>query len=193
LGKDGRPSRPRDRASGRVSSDQSRASAGRLIVSVETVPGAGSSPLLRNSTKETAMKLSHLALPFVLSFTFVAAGCSGSDGEINVEAASAALTDKGQDSLFTIKVVAARDDGYSLEGLVVKATPEDKDAIVVACNANDANGNKTLDKDESLGCAEGAENQFDATLAGKEIKVELFAQIDGKEERVGESTWKPAN
>ena len=43
------------------------------------------------------------------------AGCSGNDGKIEVAAASSALTDEGNDTLFTITVVEARDDEYALD------------------------------------------------------------------------------
>src|SRR5690606_1879174 len=50
-------------------------------------------------------------------------GCSGNDGEIEVEAASSALTDQGNDALFTVKLVEAREGSYELAGVHVKVTP----------------------------------------------------------------------
>ena len=38
-------------------------------------------------------------------------------------------------------------------------------------------------------CTEPAENRLGKDLAGKEIEVELFAKIDGAEERVGDATY----
>lgn len=119
-------------------------------------------------------------------------GCSSGDGEIAVDAATTPLTTEGNDALFTIRIVEARETGYPLAGLVVKALPDGKDPIVVSCTAVDANGNSALDKDESLTCAEAGTNVLDATIAGAELEVELFAQIDGKEEKVGSATWIPA-
>ncbi|MDF2698377.1 MAG: hypothetical protein K0S65_6761, partial [Labilithrix sp.] len=98
---------------------------------------------------------------------------------------------EGNDKLFTVRVVAAREGGYALEGLVVKAILDGKDPVKLACSATDTNGNGKLDKDEKLECSEPAENQLDASLAGKEIDVELYAQIDGEETKVGGATWTP--
>jgi hypothetical protein len=129
----------------------------------------------------------------LLAVAFVAlgalGGCSGNDGKIEVDAASSALTDQGGDTLFSIKLVEARDDGYALDGVKVKVTPEDKDAIDVTCKINDVNSNSKLDKGDTLTCTEPAENRLGKDLAGKEIEVELFAQIDGKEERVGDGDY----
>jgi len=139
------------------------------------------------------MKLSILGL---FAFTFVlgafAAGCSSSDGEISVTAATTPLTEKGSDALFTIKVVDGVEEGYALEGLIVKVTPEGKSEIKPVCTPNDVNGNKKLEKNESVTCVENAANELDATLAGKELKVELFAKVDGEEKSIGESKWTVA-
>jgi hypothetical protein len=116
-------------------------------------------------------------------------GCSGNDGKIEVESASSALTDQGGDSLFTIKLVEARDEGYAFDGVHVKVTPEDKDAIDLNCTINDLNTNKKLDKGDTLTCVEPAENKLGKDLAGKEIDVELFVKIDGDEERVGDASY----
>jgi lipopolysaccharide export system protein LptA len=124
--------------------------------------------------------------------TSLLAGCSGSDGEIKIEAGTSALTDKGKDALFTIEVTAAREGGYDLEGLAVKATLEGKDAVTLVCSANDANTNKKLDKGEKLTCTEGETNAFDATTVGKAVTVELTAKIDAKDTRIGEAIWTPA-
>jgi hypothetical protein len=133
-----------------------------------------------------------LALLFAVATSFAAlTGCSSSDGEISVQTASSPLTAEGNDKLFTIKIVQARDGGYALDGLVVKATPDGKDAITVACTPNDTNGNKALDKDETLDCSEAATNQFDTTLAGTDVDVVLYAQIDNEQKEVGSATWTP--
>lgn len=120
-----------------------------------------------------------------------AVGCSGSDGEISVASASAAPTDAPNEPLFTVKVEAAREGGYALTGLEVKATPDGKDAVTLSCTPKDENANQKLDEGESLACAEGAANVFGKDTLGKEVEVELFAQIDGKATRVGAATWKP--
>lgn len=116
-------------------------------------------------------------------------GCSGNDGKIEVDATSSALTDQGGDTLFSIRLVEARDDGYALDGVKVKVTAADKDAIDVTCKINDLNASSKLDKGDTLTCTEPAENRLGKDLAGKEIEVELFAQIDGKEERVGDGDY----
>ena len=121
--------------------------------------------------------------------TVTVAGCSGNDGKIEVDSGSAALTDQGSDTLFTMKLVEARDEGYALDGVKVKVTPEDKDAIEVTCKINDLNSNSKLDKGDTLACTEPAENKLGKDLAGKEIEVELFAKIDGAEERIGDASY----
>jgi hypothetical protein len=133
------------------------------------------------------------------SFTFVSvlalglfsAACSGNDGEISVEPANVPLTEKGNDSLFTVSVVKSSDDGYATDSFKVRVTPDGKDAIDVFCTLNDVNTNQKLDKGDKLNCSEPAENKLDATLAGKEVKVELFAKVDDEEERIGDATWTP--
>lgn len=133
------------------------------------------------------MKLGSVLVSFVAAV--VVAGCSGNDGKIEVESAGATLTDKGGDSLFTIKLVEARDEGYALDGLRVKVKPDGKDAVDVTCTVNDLNTNNKLDKGDTMSCAEPATNAFGADVAGKEAEVELYAKIDGSEERVGDATW----
>ena len=127
-------------------------------------------------------------LPVVVVSLFAAA-CSGNDGEIKVESASTPLTKNGNDQLFTIEVVAARDDGYGLDKLRIAVTPEGKSAVDVKWPCLAADQNPTLGKGAKLTCAEGGENAFDETVAGKEAVVELFAKIGDKEERVGDATW----
>lgn len=130
---------------------------------------------------------------FTLCLAMFAAACSGNDGEIKVAAASAPLTDKGSDSLFTIEVVDASSDGYATDKIRVHVTPPDgKPDADVVCTLDDVNKNQKLDKGDKLSCAEGADNKLDATLAGLEVTVELFATVDAKEKRVGDGTWKPA-
>ena len=116
-------------------------------------------------------------------------GCSGNDGKIEVESASAALTNQGNDSLFTIKLVEARDDGYAFEGVHVKVTPDEKDTVDLSCTINDFNTNKKLDKGDTVTCTEPSENKFGTDLAGKEIEVELYAKIDGEDERIGDGAY----
>ena len=130
-----------------------------------------------------------MKLRFALVAVLALVGCSGNDGKIEVESSSAALTDQGGDSLFTIKLVEAREDGYAFEGVHVKVTPEDKDAIDLTCTINDLNTNKKLDKGDTVTCVEPAENKLGKDLTGKEIEVELFAKIDGDDERVGDATY----
>jgi hypothetical protein len=71
----------------------------------------------------------------------------------------------------------------------VKVTPEDGEAIEVTCAVSDVNANSKLDKGDTLSCAEPAENKLGKDLAGKEIDVELFATIDGSEERIGDASY----
>jgi hypothetical protein len=133
------------------------------------------------------MKL--LSLAPVAAIALLAAACSGNDGEIKVDAVQTPLTDQGKDTLFTVEIVKARDGGYATDAFKVKVTPDGKAAIEVSCTLTDANANKTLDVGDKLTCIEGAENNLGIDLAGKEVKVELFATIDGDEERVGDATW----
>lgn len=128
----------------------------------------------------------------ILALALFAAGCSGNDGEISVESVKTPLTDQGKDTLFVVNIVKAREGGYASDTFKVKVTPDGKAEIEVSCVFNDINTNKTLDKGDTLACAEGAENKLGADIAGKEVKVELFATIDGSEERVGDATWTPA-
>ena len=136
------------------------------------------------------MKLFTSSLFLVIGLT--TAACSGNDGEIKLESATAPLTSSGNDVVFTIDVVESRDEGYDPEAFRVRVTPEGKDTLDVACAFNDVNANKRLDKGDKLTCSEGPENELDAQIAGKEAKVELFATIDGSEERIGDATWTPA-
>lgn len=137
------------------------------------------------------MKLSILLVTAAVSLVALA-GCSGGDGEIAVDAATTPLTAEGNDKLFTVRIVEAREGGYPLEGLVVKAIVDGKDPLTLVCTPADANGNGALDKDETLECSEAADNQLDASVAGQEIDVELHAKIDGEETKVGSATWTPA-
>lgn len=138
------------------------------------------------------MKLAGFFFAAALVSVFVLAGCSGGDGEIAVDAATTPLTAEGNDKLFTVRLVEGREDGYPLEGLVVKAIVDGKDPLTVVCTPADANGNEALDEDETLECTEPAENHLDASVAGQEVEVELYAQIDGEETKVGSAAWTPA-
>lgn len=137
------------------------------------------------------MKLSSVFCAAALSLSALA-GCSGGDGEIAVDAASTPLTAEGNDKLFTLRIVDAREGGYPLEGLVVKVIVDGGEPLTVTHTATDTNGNGALDKDEALECVESAENQLDTSVAGKELEVELYARIDGAGTKVGSSTWTPA-
>ena len=135
------------------------------------------------------LRFGMVALLASVSFATLA-GCSGNDGKIELDtSSSAALTDQGNDSLFTIKLVEAREDGYALDGVKVKVTPDGKDAIDVTCKVNDANANSKLDKGDTLTCTEPSQNTLGKDLVGKEMTVELFVKIDGEEERVGDATY----
>lgn len=138
------------------------------------------------------MKVSGLVFAVAVAIAALT-GCSSGDGEIAVEAASSPLSAEANDKLFTVKIVEAREGGYALDKLVVKAIVDGKDPIIVSCTTQDLNTSKTLDKDDKLDCAEGAENKFDTAIAGQEVDVELYATIDGKEELVGSSTWTVAS
>ena len=46
-----------------------------------------------------------------------------------------------------------------------------------------------FDKGDTLTCTEPAENKLGTDLAGKEIEVELFAKIDGEDERIGDGSY----
>jgi hypothetical protein len=135
------------------------------------------------------MKLAILTLSTIAAFAMGLVGCSSSDGEIEVTSASTPLSEKGGDQLFTIKLVDAAVDGYALETLVVKITPEGKSELKPTCTPNDANGNKKLEKNETVTCVENSTNELDASIAGKPVKVVLFAKIDGEEKEIGEATW----
>lgn len=133
----------------------------------------------------------HKSLIVLALASFAAlAGCSGNDGKISVAKSDAALTDSGADKLFTVKLEDG--NGYDIKTLVVKATPDGKDPIAVQITVHDANNNGKLDVGETIECAEGQSNDFGKDQAGKELKVELFATIDGKsDERVGDASWTP--
>lgn len=118
------------------------------------------------------------------------AGCAGDEADVTVESSSQALTDKPKDALFTLKLDKAPDP-YDLSSLVVKAKAKDKDAATLACAAADTNTNQKLDVGETLTCLEGEANVFDASHAGKEIEVEVFRSVSGKEERIATATWTP--
>lgn len=128
----------------------------------------------------------------VLAIALSTAACSGNDGEIKLESATGPLTDKGGDATFTIDVVESREEGYAPDAFRVRVTPEGQEILDVSCAFDDVNANKRLDKGDKLTCSEGPENKLDAQIAGKEAKVELFAKIDGSEERIGDATWTPA-
>jgi len=136
------------------------------------------------------MKLFPLAT--VVALALSAAACSGNDGEIKLESVNAPLTDQDKDTLFNLEIIKARDGGYASDTIKVKVTPAGKDAIEVSCVLSDIDGSKTVDVGDKLSCAEGAENKLGADIGGKEAKVELFATVDGSEERVGDATWTPA-
>ncbi len=138
------------------------------------------------------MKLSLTASALTIALALSAAACSGNDGEIKLDAAAAPLTDKGSDALFTIEIVKARDGGYASDTIKVKVTPDGKDALEVSCSVTDVNANKTLDVGDKVVCLEPADNKLGADIAGKKANVELFASIDGSEERIGDATWTPA-
>ena len=138
------------------------------------------------------MKLSLTASALTIVLALSAAACSGNDGEIELAAAAAPLTDKGSDALFTIEIVKARDGGYASDTVKVKVTPDGKDAFEVSCSVTDVNANKTLDVGDKVVCLEPADNKLGADIAGKKANVELFASIDGSEERIGDATWTPA-
>ena len=135
------------------------------------------------------MKLFPLAP--VVAIALLAAACSGNDGEIKIESVKTPLTDQGKDTLFTVEIVKARDGGYAPDAFKVKVTPDGKDAVEVTCALSDVNANKLLDVGDKLSCVEGAENKLGADIAGKGAHVELFATIDGSEERIGDATWTP--
>ncbi len=134
------------------------------------------------------MKLPFKMLPVVV---FLVGACSSNDGEITVESRAEPLTSGPGDPLFTLTLADAASEGYAVSDLVVKATPEDKSAVTLVCNVNDTNGNARLDAQETMSCAEGANNDFGPELAGKAVEVELFAKIDGEEERIGDADWTP--
>ena len=119
------------------------------------------------------------------------AACSGNDGEIKIQAVQTPLTDQGKDTLFTVELVKARDGGYATNAFKVKVIPTGKDAVEVTCVLNDLNLSKKLDAGDTLACSEGAENKLGIDIAGKAAQVELFATIDGTEERIGDATWTP--
>jgi hypothetical protein len=137
------------------------------------------------------MKLSLFVLA-TLALVATITGCSSGDGEIAIDAATTPLTAEGNDQLFTIRLVDAREGGYALDGLVVKALPDGKDAIVLSCTPSDTNGNQKLEKGETIACSEGSTNELGPDLAGKEIDVELYAKIDDEEQKVGGATWTVA-
>lgn len=137
------------------------------------------------------MKLSPFVLA-ALALVATATGCSSGDGEIAIDAATTPLTAEGNDQLFTIRIVDAREDGYTLDGLVVKALPDGKDAVILSCTPSDTNGNQKLEEGETVACSEGTSNQLGPDLAGQEIDVELYAKIDEEEQKVGGATWTVA-
>ncbi len=128
---------------------------------------------------------------FALTAALGLVACSGNDGSITVASSGQALTANGNDKLFTVTLSDGRSEGYDLAKLVVKATPDGKSAVQLVLTVHDTNNNGKLDKGETVDCAEGATNDFDTSLSGKDVKVEMFDTIDGKDdERVGDATWK---
>jgi hypothetical protein len=134
---------------------------------------------------------SFATLAAALSLSALVAGCSSSDGAISLDTSETKLTSQADDALFVVKVDDARDDGYALEGLVVKVSVDGAAAQDILCTPQDTNTNKKLDKGESLKCTEGPTNIFDEKTVGKACKVELRAKIDDKDELVGDADWKP--
>lgn len=131
---------------------------------------------------------------FISLFALSAAvlvGCSSGEGEITVDGSKAPLTDNPNDDAVTVTVKDAPDTGYALDKISVKAKAPDKEAIDLSCTTNDVNANKLLDKGDTIACKEGAANDLGADLAGKDVSIELHAQVDGEDELVGEATWTP--
>lgn len=127
---------------------------------------------------------------FTFGLCLFAAACSGDDGAIKVDAVQSPLTDKGGDALFTVELVSARTDGYAMNAYRVHVTPPDTTkAADVTCTVQDVNTNQKLDQGDKLSCIEGVANTFDTAIAGQDSAVEMFATIDGKEQRVGSATW----
>lgn len=120
------------------------------------------------------------------------AGCSSGDGEITVEGSKTPLTDNPNDDAVTITVKEAPEEGYPLDKITVKAKAPDQDAVDLSCTTNDANTNQKLDKGDTVSCKEGETNALGAGLAGKEIDVELHAEVDGEDTLIGEATWTAA-
>jgi hypothetical protein len=133
----------------------------------------------------------HFISLFAVSAALLA-GCSSGDGEITVDGAKTPLTDNPNDDAVTVTVKDAPDTGYALDKVTVKAKAPDKEAIDLSCTTNDLNANKLLDKGDTIACKEGAANDLGADLAGKDIDIELHAQVDGEDKLVGEATWTPA-
>jgi hypothetical protein len=121
-------------------------------------------------------------LAFALTLLVVA--CAGDDVAVTLEPGTTALTDKGGDSLFSLKIGETGKD-LALDNLKVKAKLDGKDAIELTATVNDANANSKLDQGDTITCTEPAANTFDGTSAGKEVSVELFHA----DERLAETTW----
>lgn len=153
--------------------------------------GDTSAPLLE---LEIIMKNSH-SFSLVLAFTAaLLAGCSSGEGEITAEGSKTPLTDGGGDDAVTVTVKDAPSDGYALDKVRVRAKPADGDATFdLACTTTDANNSGLLDTGDRLACKEGTSNDLGASLAGKDIKVELHAEVDGEDVLVGEATWTAAS
>jgi hypothetical protein len=133
------------------------------------------------------------ALVAFAAFAFAVIACSKGDGEIEVDASSSKLTDQGNDDAFTIKVTKTPDAGYPLNALQVKATPDGKDPVVMACTPNDLNNNNILDTGDTLTCKEGSNNDFGTSAAGTDITVDLYDNTDASNPTlIGEGTWTPA-
>lgn len=127
-----------------------------------------------------------------VSMVTLVPGCSSGDGEITVDPPKTPLTDSANDPAVTVTVKEAPTDGYALDKLTVKAIPDGKDAIDLACTANDVNNDQKLDTGDTLACTEGATNVLGADLAGQEIEIELHATVDGEDTLVGKATWTAA-
>jgi len=124
-----------------------------------------------------------------LALSLTLAGCSGNDGAITVVPATTPLSDNGGDVLFTVEITEAREGGYESAKLRVKVIPDGGDAVDVACTFEDVDKNQKAGAKDRLVCSEPVNNVLGVSLAGTELEVELYATIEGEEERVGDATW----
>ena len=127
------------------------------------------------------------ALALTVSLSVI--GCSGSDATISLDTSESKLTDAAGDALFKVKLDEAPDEGYAADALLVKVT-FDK-TLTISCTAADTNADGKVGKGEALVCNEGTTNVLDASVTGKEGKVELFDKSGGDEELLAEVEWKP--